>query len=232
MDNSEPFFYQFHNQNMVCIANTRFLASFTSRKFNDQEWTAIKENSERNYNRFISRKLIYMTRIRSIDWFLFLESFWSRMEEKTKLGHSETISTQFLQPDLKYRVKVPFISLPLVSDSSSSRKTNHQELMRKLSKSILKPFSIDLSTQNLFNKLNVIDCIIFFLGLSSIKRDRWSRLEAITGSEHFWTSSYRFFDQKLVDEKKIISCWSFSVSDSFWLSCNSNRWSKTEKNMP
>ena len=62
----------------------------------------------------------------------------------------ETISYRFFGPKLFYSVKVRQIESFSFSDYFSSIIIDHQEWMRKLSRSILKVFPIDFSTQNSF----------------------------------------------------------------------------------
>ena len=104
-------------------------------------------------NRFLDLKLVCSEKIRSIVSISVSDSFSSRRTDyqecrkKTKSDHFEAISNRFLVLKLVYSEKIRLIASISVSDSFSSRGTDHQKWRRKLSRSTLKAFPIDFSTQ-------------------------------------------------------------------------------------
>ena len=72
----------------------------------------------------------------------------SKMQDNTKSDQFETLSNQFLDPKLVYSEKIRSIVSIAVLESLPSRGTDHQEWKKTLSQIILKPFSIDFSSQN------------------------------------------------------------------------------------
>ena len=137
------------------------------------------------------------------------------MQEKTKSDHFETISNRFLDPKLVYSEKIKSIVSIRVSDSFSSKGTDHQKCWRTLSRIILKPFPIDFSSQNQFIVRKSGQSHRFQFRTFFIKRSQSQRIQENTKSDHFETISNRFLVPRLVFNKKIRSIASISVSDSF-----------------
>ena len=80
--------------------------------------------------------------------------------------------------------------------------------------------NILLKVENQVNRIN------FSFGFFSINRNRSSRMQENTKSNHFKTISNRFLVPKLVGSEKIRSIGSISVSDSFSSRGTDQEWTK------